>query len=172
MVFRDMRRGRQALNEDEITAVLLRNTHGVLACLGDDEYPYAVPLSYVYYQGRLYFHCATSGHKVDAITVNPKVSFAVVDEDTVVSAEYTSYYRSVIVFGKARKVAGDERQETLRALIEKYCADQPNDRKRAMMERCEQMLIVAIDIEHRSGKEAKQYAAMKTVAPHPPATVL
>lgn len=105
-MFRDMRRGRQLLSREDTVDVMNRCTNGVLACLGDEGYPYAVPLSYVYFQDRIYFHSAKAGHKIDAITKNAKVSFAVIDEDTIVSKEYTTYFRSVLAFGKARIVEG------------------------------------------------------------------
>ena len=69
-----------------------RCTNGVLACIGDNDYPYAVPLSYVYFNDKIYFHSAKAGHKVEAIIKNPKVSFSVIDEDTIVSKEYTTYF--------------------------------------------------------------------------------
>lgn len=98
-MFREMRRKGQQLSAEECIEILNRGTSGVLALEGDDGYPYAVPLSYVYEDGRLYFHCATSGHKLDAIRQNPKASFCVVDQDQVVPKEYTSYFKSVIAFG-------------------------------------------------------------------------
>ncbi|MDW7728982.1 MAG: pyridoxamine 5'-phosphate oxidase family protein, partial [Bacillota bacterium] len=88
-MFRKMIRVRQMLSIDDTIAVLNRCTNGVLACSGDESYPYAVPLNYVYHDHKIYFHCAKAGHKIDAITKNPKVSFAVVDQDTIVSEEYT-----------------------------------------------------------------------------------
>jgi len=100
MQFRTMRRSRQLLSQEESESVLKRGSHGVLACLGDGDYPYAVPLNYVYYEGKIFLHSAREGHKVDAILRHPKVSFTVVDEDTIVPAQYTSCFRSVIVFWK------------------------------------------------------------------------
>ena len=98
-----MRRKNQALTEEECIAILQNGTSGVLATAGEDgDYPYAVPLSYVYWNSRLYFHCAGEGHKLEAIARNPRVSFCVVDQDQVVPDKYTTYFRSVIVFGKAR----------------------------------------------------------------------
>ena len=66
-MFRELRRKKQALSIEESAAVLDRGTSGVLALAGDDDYPYAVPISYVYDGEKLYFHCARSGHKLDAI---------------------------------------------------------------------------------------------------------
>ena len=77
-MFRKMRRNKQLLSIDDIVAVMERCTNGVLACMGDNDYPYAVPLSYVYFDNKIYFHSAKVGHKVDAIIKNPKVSFSVI----------------------------------------------------------------------------------------------
>lgn len=160
-MFKEMRRIKQLLLMEETEAVLNRCTNGVLACLGDEGYPYAVPLSYVYFNGKIYFHSAKAGHKIDAIMRNPKVSFAVIDEDTVVSKEYTTYFRSVIAFGKARITEGSEYQEVFRALIEKYSGDQSEEAKQNEIRRCSQAYIVAIDIEHITGKESIEYVRAK-----------
>ncbi|NVB76589.1 pyridoxamine 5'-phosphate oxidase family protein, partial [Phocaeicola vulgatus] len=75
-----------------------------------------VPLSYVYDGAKLYFHCAQTGHKLDAIRRNAKASFCVVDQDQIVPEEYTTYFRSVIVFGQMRVLTDEEEK---RAAIEK-----------------------------------------------------
>lgn len=160
-MFREMRRKKQLLSMKDIKDILDRCTNGVLACLGDEEYPYAVPLNYVYFNDKIYFHSAKAGHKIDAITENPKVSFSVIDEDTIVSGKYTSYYRSVIAFGKVRIVEGNERLEAFRALVEKYSGDQPEEAKHKAITQCTQAYIVVIDIEHITGKEALEYVKQK-----------
>ena len=157
-MFREMRRGKQLLSMEDITAVMDRCTNGVLACLGDEDYPYAVPL---YFKDKIYFHSAKAGHKIDAVMKNPKVSFSVIDEDTIVSEKYTTYFRSVIVFGKARIVEGDERLEAFEAWVEKYSADQPEEAKHQEIVGCTQAYIIAIDVEHITGKEALEYAKAK-----------
>ncbi|NDL67510.1 pyridoxamine 5'-phosphate oxidase family protein [Anaerotalea alkaliphila] len=162
-MFREMRRCKQLLSAEDTAAVMERCTNGVLACLGDGEYPYAVPLSYAYSNGRVYFHSAKAGHKIDAILKNPKVSFAVVDEDTVVSKEYITYFRSVIAFGRARVVEGEERSEAFGALVEKYSKDQPEEAKRRAIAGCTQSHIIAIDIENMTGKEAIEHVNAKRV---------
>jgi nitroimidazol reductase NimA-like FMN-containing flavoprotein (pyridoxamine 5'-phosphate oxidase superfamily) len=153
-----MRRSEQLLSPESVAVVMQRNTNGVLACHGDDGYPYAVPMNFVYMSGRIYLHSAGVGHKIDAIEANPKVSFAVVDEDTIVSGEYTSYFRSVIAFGTARVVDDDERLAAFDALVEKYSGDQLPEAKAKKIAGCTKALIVAIDIEHITGKEAIEYA--------------
>ena len=90
MEFRPMRRFRQQLSAEECESVLLRCTSGVLALAGDGGYPYAVPLSYVYTDGKLYFHSAVQGHKVDAVNRESRCSFCVVDRDDAVSGQDAS----------------------------------------------------------------------------------
>lgn len=160
-MFREMRRSKQLLSKEDTTAVMDRCTNGVLACLGDEDYPYAVPLSYVYFNDKIYFHSAKAGHKIDAVTKHPKVSFSVIDEDTIVSEEYTTYFRSVIAFGKARIAEGSERQEAFKALVEKYSGDQPEEAKHKEVTGCTQAYIIAIDVEHITGKEAIEYVNAK-----------
>lgn len=160
-MFRKMRRGKQLSSMEDTVAVVERCTNGVLACLGDEDYPYAVPLSYVYFNDRIYFHSAKAGHKIDAIMKNPKVSFSVIDEDTIVSEKFTSYFRSVLAFGKARIVEGDEWLKAFEALVEKYSGDQPEEAKHKEITGCTQTYIVAIDVEHITGKEAIEYVNAK-----------
>ena len=108
-----MRRSGQALSPDQIQSILKNGSSGVLALSGDGGYPYAVPISYVFADRKLFFHCAVSGHKTDAIRRNPKASFCVVARDQVVPEEYTTRFQSVIVFGKIR-ILEDEREKIFR----------------------------------------------------------
>ena len=165
-MFREMRRGKQLLSMEDTVAVIERCTNGSLACMGDHDYPYSVPLSYVYYNDKIYFHSAKAGHKIDAITKNPKVSFSVIDEDTIVSGEYTTYFRSVIAFGKARILEGDERLEAFKALVEKYSGNQAEEAKNKKITGCSQAYIIAIDIEHITGKEAIEYVNIQGLLLH------
>ena len=160
-MFRGMRREKQLLSKEDIQAVMVRCTSGVLGCLGDGDYPYVVPLNYVYFKDKIYFHSAKEGHKIDALTKNSKVSFTVIDEDTIVSKEYTSYFRSVIAFGKARITEGEERLEAFKALVEKFSGDQPEDDKHKSVVECMKAHIVAIDVEHITGKESIEYVKRK-----------
>ena len=103
-MFREMRRNRQALSAGDASALLEAGTSGVLAVAGDDGYPYAVPLSYACDREgeRIWFHCARSGHKLDAVRRCEKASFCVIVQDQIVPEEYTTHFRSVIAFGTVR----------------------------------------------------------------------
>lgn len=156
MEFRQMRRKKQQLTEEDCIAVLEKNSSGVLAVLGDGDYPYAVPLSYVYADGTIYFHCAKSGHKLDAIEKYSKVSFCVVDQDMVVPEEYTTYFRSVIAFGQARILEDDkEIRDAIERLAKKYAPDDTQENRNLFIEKEYSLLcMVKIEIDHMTGKEA------------------
>lgn len=160
-MFRRMRRKKQELSKEEVVKVLERCTSGVLAVLGDDDYSYAVPLSYVYHDNKIYFHCANDGHKMDAIRKHNKVSFCVIDEDTIVPEEFTSYFRSVIVFGRARILERKDVKEALDILSAKYSPEMGEARMKEVESCVETVCMVAIDIEHMTGKEAIEYAKRK-----------
>lgn len=97
--------------------ILQRNTSGVLALCGKDMMPYAVPLSHAVDESRLIFHCAKEGHKLDLIRENCNASFCVIDQDEVHPERFTTYFRSVIFFGRIRimkmRVKGLKPQESL-----------------------------------------------------------
>lgn len=156
-MFRTMSKIKQQLSPEETAAIMSRGTHGILACCGDRGYPYAVPLNYVFVNDKIYFHSAKTGHKIDAITSNENVSFSVVDEDRIVGHEYTTYFRSAVLFGKARIVEGNERLAAFRALVDKYSGSQPLDERMKEINNCEKSVIVAIDIEYLTGKESIRF---------------
>ena len=98
---------------------------GVLALSGDDDYPYAVPISYVFDGAKLYFHCAKDGHKLDAIQRSSKASFCVIDQDQIVPEKYTTYFRSVIAFGQIRIIQDEkEKRAAIEKLAKKYSPDE------------------------------------------------
>ena len=162
-MFREMRRKSQQLTEAECVEILNRNTSGVLAVLGDEGYPYAVPMSYVYDGKALYFHCAKSGHKLDAIKSCDKVSFCVVDQDEVVPKKYTTHFRSVILFGRASVLNNDE--EILYAIgklaIKYYPTDSKENLDIAIRKEYAAMCIIKIDIDHMTGKESIELVKSK-----------
>ena len=153
--FRQMRRKRQQLAEEESIAILQKATAGTLALLGDDDYPYAVPISYVYHEGRLYFHSALEGHKVDAIRKCDKASFCVIEQDDVQPEKYTTFFRSVIAFGRIHIIEdGVEKLETARLLGNRYNPHQDEALQKEIENGLSRMLAIRFDIEHLTGKEA------------------
>ena len=150
-----MRRHRQQLSDEESISILQKATSGTLALLGDGGYPYAVPISFVYDDGKLYFHSAMSGHKVDAIRSCNKASFCVIDQDSVRPAEYTTYFRSVIAFGRIRIVEDEsEKLAIARILGNRYNPNQEEALQKELEHGLARMLAIRFDIEHLTGKEA------------------
>ena len=155
MEFREMRRKRQQLSDEESYAILQNATSGTLALLGDGDYPYAVPISYVYSEGKLYFHSALSGHKVDAIRSCDRASFCVVAQDDVKPAMYTTFFRSVIAFGRIHIVDDEaEKLTAARLLGNRYNPHQDEALQKELENGLARMLVIRLDIEHLTGKES------------------
>lgn len=155
--FREMRRKRQQLSEVESVALLKKATSGTLALLGDNGYPYAVPISYVYSEGKLYFHSALSGHKVDAIRNYDKASFCVIAKDDVQPEKFTTFFRSVIAFGRIHIIEDEaEKQKTARMLGNRYNPNHEEALQKELENGLPRMLMIRLDIEHLTGKEAKE----------------
>jgi uncharacterized protein len=154
-MFRELKRKRQLLPGTESIAMLESCKSGVLAVLGDDDYPYAVPLSYAYEDGKLFFHCARSGHKLDAIQRSDKVSFCVIAADDVVQETFTTHFRSAIAFGRARILTEDaEKRHALRCLVEKYSPDYVEEGDLEIEQDWDRVCAVEVQIEHMTGKAA------------------
>ena len=157
-MFREMRRKKQVLSQEECNAILSRGSSGVLALSGDNDYPYAVPISYVYDGEKLYFHCAKSGHKLDAIRRNPKASFCVIDKDEIIPEKYTTFFKSVIVFGTIQIMEDDSQIRTaIEKLAVKYAPDDTESGRQAEIEKdWPALCMLEMTPAHISGKRAKE----------------
>ena len=152
---REMRRSRQLLSREDCESILNEQTSGVLSVYGDDDYPYGVPLSYVYADGKLYFHSAKTGHKMDAVRKNNKVSFTIIAQDNIVPEEYTTHFRSVIVFGRVRILENDaEKRAAIEQLAEKYMPDLKEGRLQEIDREFSRLCMLELTIDHMTGKEA------------------
>lgn len=125
-MFREMMRKKQQLSQEECIALLQREWRGVLSVLGDDDYPYGMPIDHWYCpeDGHLYFHGGRMGHKIDAMRRHDKVSFCVYDEGFRREGEWALNIKSVIVFGRVKFVEDQQRaMEIARQLSYKYTDD-------------------------------------------------
>ena len=156
-MFREMRRSKCALKSETAEKILREGSYGVLALTGDDGYNYAVPLNYALENGKIYFHSAPTGHKIDAVKNNLKVSFCVVDKHDVITEEFTTYFTSVIAFGEIR-IAEDtaEKIHALELLADKYCLNADKNLREKEISRFNAVKILVIEIEHLSGKAARE----------------
>ena len=154
-VFRQMRRKKQILSENENIELLKSNTSGVLALADADGYSYAVPLSYVYADNAIYFHCAKHGHKIDLINKNNKVSFCVICKDDVVPQAFTTHFKSVIVFGTIRIVTEESKKLLgLEKLVDQYSAGYEEKGSEEIKRLWNQVCVLELNIDHMTGKQA------------------
>jgi Predicted flavin-nucleotide-binding protein len=155
-MFREMRRKKQKLSKERSIEILKKRTSGVLSVIGDDEYPYTIPMSYVYSNNKIYFHSALKGHKIDAIKRNNKVSFCVIDKDEIISQEFTTYFRSVIVFGKIEIIDSETiKREAINKIVDKYSSLESQESKdNEITKEWKALCLLQLNIEHISGKEA------------------
>ena len=154
---REMRRGAQRLLKEETERILERGSYGVLAVNGDGGYPYTVPLNYVYREGRIYFHCARKGHKIDAILRSDKVSFCVVGVAEVRPADFATTYESAVAFGRARVVEEESAvHAALRLLNGKYSPAYEAEGEAEIARFLAAVRIVEIEIEELSGKRSRE----------------
>lgn len=152
-----MRRSKQQLTKEECEEILVRGKMGVLAVLGDDGYPYTVPINYYYTDGKIYLHCAKAGHKLDAVKKEQKVSFCVVDRDDILQEKFTTLFKSVVAFGRA-EILTDENEmcSSVTALAEKYCPDCLDGIPAEVEREFGILCMIKINIEHLTGKQGKE----------------
>ena len=151
-MFRKMRRKKQELSKEECIDILINYPRGVLALIGDEDYPYAVPMSHVYVDGKIYFHGAKTGHKNDAVKKNSKASYCVMNEGIKNEGEWWYTFKSVIVFGKIKTLTDDnEKIEKLTYLGDKFFPthEETEQEINRLLDRTE---VFEITIEHMSSK--------------------
>ena len=156
-MFRLMRRHLQEIPQRDAVEILETATSGVLALSGNDGYPYAVPMSYVYCDGRIYFHGAKSGHRLDAVKGCDRASFCVVAQDDVEPLDYSTRYRSVIVFGRIRIMEDEaEIRRAIEMLAIRYAPmDTVEHREKAIADEYDIMTMYELKVEHMTGKESR-----------------
>lgn len=158
-MFRKMRRFKQELSNSECAEILKTEKRGVLSVIGDDGYPYGVPLDYYYNdaEGAVYFHSAKEGHKIDAMNNCEKVCFTVFEKEGTKRPEDWSYdVSSVVIFGKAGEVT-DENEKLLmaRAFGMKYYPTE-KELEEEIKKDIHRMRLTRISIEHMSGKRVHE----------------
>lgn len=158
-MFREMRRKNCVVSKEVAEKILREGDFGVLALSGDDGYNYAVPINYAIEGNKIYFHSAKTGHKIDAIRNNDKVSFCVVDRHEVVAEEFTTYFSSAIAFGRIKIVEDDDDPDKLRGLellADKYSSTASPERRTKELGRLSALVMPVMTIEHLTGKAARE----------------
>ena len=153
-MFREVARKKQALPIEECIEILIKEPRGVLSVLGDDDYPYGMPLNHYYCDedGKLYFHSGTKGHKIDAINKCDKMSFCVYDEGYRKEGEWALNIKSVIVFGRVEIVKDHEKALSLCRQLSYHFTDDEQYIENEICHAGPRTLVFALVPEHMTGK--------------------
>lgn len=157
-MFRPIRKKKNQISDEAAKELLRTSRRGVFAVNGDDGYPYAIPINFLYDEDaqKIYFHGSRAGHKVDSLRACDKVCFTVYGNETVRDEPWAPYMQSVVVFGRCRLLeSGEESLALVKRFAMKYYPDESLvDIEIAEGGRAVQMY--EITIEHYSGKEVQE----------------
>ena len=153
-MFRPMRRYKQQLKEEECIALLKEERRGVLSMLGDDGYPYGIPMNHWYCpeDGKIYFHGAKSGHKIDAITKCSKVSYCVYDAGVREEGHWALNVRSVVVFGRIGFVTDEKKAREIGENLLRKFTDDESYIKNEIQNALPRAQCLELAIDHMTGK--------------------
>ena len=157
-MFRPIRKKKNELSTEDTKQILREARRGVLAVNGEDGYPYALPINFIYDEtaGRIYFHSSRTGYKLDAIKVCDKVCFTAYGTEIVREEAWAPYMRSAVVFGRCRLL--ESTPETM-ALLKRFAMEYYPDEAladQAILEGGRAVRMCEIEIEHLSGKEVQE----------------
>lgn len=157
-MFRKMRRIKQQLTQQECVQVLKNEPRGVLSMMGENGYPYGIPMDHWYCEedGKLYFHGAVEGHKIDAITQCDKVSYCVMDEGYREPGKWPLHIKSVIVFGRLHTVSDKEKTVQICTEIGKKFTDDEAYLQKELSGSLSRVLCLELTPEHITGKLVKE----------------
>lgn len=150
-----MRRKDREIDQKEAMELLIRGEYGTLSTIGEDGYPYGLPVNYVVMENRIYIHCAKEGQKLSNIGYSDKVSFSVVGHTMVVPEEFSTNYESAVVYGRAKHITDEEKESVLFAFIEKYSPNRIEEGKAYIARMGGATTVIGIEIERLTGKRRK-----------------
>ena len=150
-LFPKMRRSEHQISDDRALELLSKTTSGTLGTISVTGYPYTVVINHVLYNGKLYFHSAKDGHKITNIKHNDKVSFTTYLGEDIIQDKFTTKYKSVTLFGRAKVIPGNK--EVLMELIKKFSPDFFPSGKKYVDKSFDTTVLIEIDIDHITGKE-------------------
>ena len=154
-MFREMRSKANMLTNEEVENILKTSPNGTLALYGENGYPYSVPVNFVYSDGKIYFHGAAEGYKLDCMKKDPHVSFSVIGKDDIAKENFTTLFSSVIAFGTIRVIdTMEEKIPVLEAMVGKYSAEFMESGKELIRKGCGSVAY-ELTIDHMTGTKGK-----------------
>jgi len=157
-MFRELVRKNKQLTMDECIEILKNETRGVLSVMGDDDYPYGMPMNHWYNEedGKIYFHCGKFGHRLDALKKHDKVSFCTYDNGYRNEGEWAWNVKSVIVFGRMEVIDDMNKiADITTKLSYKFVQDEEHIKKEIELYGSKTLLL-ALSPEHICGKLVKE----------------
>ena len=152
-MFREMRSKANMLTNEEVENILKTSPNGTLALYGENGYPYSVPVNFVYSDGKIYFHGAAEGYKLDCMKKDPHVSFSGIGKDDIAKENFTTLFSSVIAFGTIRVIdTMEEKIPVLEAMVGKYSAEFMESGKELIRKGCGSVAY-ELTIDHLTGKK-------------------
>ena len=154
-MFREMRRFRQQVSTEVCKQVLKTERRAAFSVIGDDGYPYTVPINFYYDEadGKIYFHGAQTGHKLDAVRRCNRVCFTTWNAGTRRAGHWEWDVTSVVAFGRVSLVTDPgEVRDRLRQLAEKYYPTVDEVAQEMNRSEDKPVQVFAIEIEHMTGK--------------------
>jgi nitroimidazol reductase NimA-like FMN-containing flavoprotein (pyridoxamine 5'-phosphate oxidase superfamily) len=153
-MFRELARKNKQISMEECIAVLKDETRGVLSVLGDDDYPYGMPMNHFYNEedGKIYFHCGAFGHRLDALKKHDKVSFCVFDQGYRNEGEWALNVKSIIVFGRMEIIDDPEVITDISTRLSYKFTNDDEYIKKEIEENLHITRILALTPEHICGK--------------------
>ena len=152
-MFREMRSKANMLTNEEVENILKTSPNGTLALYGENGYPYSVPVNFVYSDGKIYFHGAAEGYKLDCMKKDPHVSFSVIGKDDIAKENFSTLFSSVIAFGTIRVIdTMEEKIPVLEARVGKYSAEFMESGKELIRKGCGSVAY-ELTIDHMTGKK-------------------
>lgn len=157
-MFRDLIRKKQELSFEECIEILKSEKRGVLSVLGDNDYPYGIPMNHFYNEedGAVYFHCGKTGHKLDSIKRHDKVSFCVYTKGVSKQGEWALNVKSVVIFGRIQIINDMEKIINITtALSRKFTSDEEYI-KEEIERSAARTLLLKLQIEHICAKAVRE----------------
>lgn len=158
-MFRPMRRRTREISPDQASELLRTERRGIVAVNGEDGYPFAFPINYLYdaEANKIYFHGAKKGLKVESLAKSDKVCFTVMgNERREPAEEWAPYVQSAVVYGRCKAI---EDAEPFKDLVKRFAlkyypsADQADAE---ISKSLKAMALYEISIEHVCGKEVQE----------------
>lgn len=157
-MFRELSRKKQMLSLEECIRILKTEKRGVLSVLGDGGYPYGMPINHWYNEedGKIYFHCGKTGHRLEALRKENKVSFCVYDEGSCEEGEWALNFKSVIVFGTVEISDDLERIIHITTKLSHQFTQDDEYIQDEIKHHAHRTLLLVLTPEHICGKSVKE----------------